>query len=153
MPKFNPSLLPPVAVRRESKTFATKTGDTFTLTLEISDAGEQSFVILDKREELLERYQFGGPSSAGSAPVKVSATLCTLIARLIVMQAPGDGESEEDLWQFPQWAALAQRDAKCFSAINQWVNSLVDEGGDSPNPTLAPLHGSGDGAASSLRQP
>ena len=86
MPKFSPNTLPAVPVRTEQKTFTALSGETFDIRVAISDGGEQAYAIWDLAEELWEKWQHGGPSSAGSAPVKVSKTLCTLIARILAIQ-------------------------------------------------------------------
>lgn len=153
MPKFNPAALPSVPVRHETQTFTACDGSTFDIRVAISDGGEQAFAIWDLRDELWEKWQHGGPSAAGSAPVKISKTLCTLIARILAIQVPADGETEADIWQFPAWATLAQRDPKCFTSVNTWVLSLLDMGGSSPNQAAASAPGSGVGAASSSPPP
>lgn len=153
MPKFNPSALPPVPVRRETKTFTACDGNTFDICVALSDGGEQAFAVWDLRDELWEKWQHGGPSTPGSAPVKISKTLCMLIARILAIQAPATGETEADLWQFPTWATLAQRDPKVFTEINTWVTELLTPEAPSPNqPAASPLD-SGDGAAISSPPP
>ncbi|WP_394794872.1 hypothetical protein [Armatimonas sp.] len=145
MPKFNPSSLPPVPTRQESREFTTKSGESFSFTVAISDAGEQQFSILDKRDELWEKWAGGYDTGPGCAPVSVSKTLCFLIARLLLMQVPSEGEAVDDLWQFPAWATLMQRDPGCFLAINAWVNDLVtgeaDEDDEHPNAPAASPQG------------
>ena len=138
MPKFDPSFLPPIETRTVSKSFTTKTGDAFDVTLEMSEGGEQALAILDMQEALWEKWKAGAPSSPGSAPIRVSRTLCLLIARLLVMQAPGEGEEQSDLWQFTHWATLAQRDPAAFAAVNTWLTEQLS-GGDQNPPPASPL--------------
>lgn len=137
MPKFDPSFLPAVQDRRETKVFTAKGGQEFSLTVSVSDAGEVYYAITDKVEEILEKWGEAGPSAPGSPPIKVSQTLAYMIARLLVMQVPGEGESPDDLWQFTHWATLAQRDRAAFTAVNVWVNALLVGDADSPNSDAA----------------
>lgn len=130
MAKFNPLTLPPPTVRREEKTFKTQDGQEFTLTFQASSGGEILLAMGELEGELYEKWKGGGPSSPGCPPIRVTQTLCRVIARLILMQVPGEGEDESDLFSFTDWAILAQRDKQAFAEVNTWANELA-----SPNST------------------
>jgi len=130
MPKFNPLSLPPPTVRRESKTFKTLDGQEFTITLQASSGAEILLAMTELEDQLFEKWRDGGPSAPNCPPVRVTQILCRVIARLLVMQTPSDGEDESDLWGFVEWAHLAQRDKSVFAEVNFWASGLTD-----PKPT------------------
>jgi len=148
MPKFNPLSLPPPTVRREAKAFKTLDGQEFTITLQASSGAEILLAMSELEDQLFDKWQHGGPSAPGCPPVRVTQVLCRVIARLLVMQTPSDGEDESDLWGFVEWAHLAQRDADAFAAVNFWASSIT-----APNPKATTSSASPGAVASSLPPP
>lgn len=130
---YDPSVLPPVASRTETKTFRVKDGNELFVSVEISDSGEQAFAILDKQRELLDKWSAAPPvPGAGESQLKPSGTLCLLIARFLVLQVPSPGQDPATLWNENHWATLSRRDPAAFGEVNRWVTSLLE--GDSAEP-------------------
>jgi len=147
MPKFDPSFLDPLPVKRETKTFTLKGGQGITLTAQVTDGGEATYARLDKHQENLEKWGAVGVSQPGLPAIKITTTLCWLITRIMLAIVPSPGEEESDLWTFSHWAVLASRDEASFTAISAWVGELIDPGeDDDQDPTTAPPPASGDGA-------
>ncbi len=138
MPKFDPSFLPPPPTRRESKTFTAADGSEFTLCAEVSEGGDFDYALLDAHQANLEKWG-GGVPQPGAPTIKISATTCWLITRILLAVVPSDGEDQESVWAFQHWATLLSRDRACFNEVSNWIGSLSNpeqEEGDE-NPTLA----------------
>lgn len=163
MPKFDPSFLPALPVRRETKTFTLKGGQEITLTAQVTDGGEATYARIDAHRENLETWGAVGVPQPGLPNIKVTNTTCWLITRILLAIVPGPGEDESDLWTFSHWAVLQSRDEASFSAISAWVGELIDPSEDEDDdsgganlqgdPTPAPPPGSGDGAEVSWPAP
>jgi hypothetical protein len=137
MPTFDPALLPPPPVRRESKTFTTTSGAELTLCAEVSEGGDFDYALLDAHQANLEKWGGGVPQAAAPS-IKITDTTCWLITRILLAVVPAEGEEP---WSFIHWATLLSRDRACFSAISSWIGSLTapeEETGESENPTPAP---------------
>lgn len=153
MPKYDPSFLPALPLRRESKNFTLKNGEVISLTAQAQDGGDAAYALLDQHKDNLEKWEASGVPQPGLPPIKITSTLCWLITRILLAIVPGPGEEHSDLWQFTHWAVLASRDEKAFGEISSWVGSVIDpkeeeeDSAANPPPASSPASG-GDAAAS-----
>lgn len=128
--QFNPFSLNRPDVLIETKTFTDKVNPEaeLTLTLRAENDAAVDFQEREKSQEYIRDFVVGrddGPPAplppVGGRAVKVTRTLCGVVATLESMQVPGE---EEEPFSFSEWCALSVVMPSAFREIDDWAADL-----------------------------
>lgn len=157
MARFDPSLLTPPPVIRETKTFTHPTDSraewTFSMRFQFGAASD--LFLQEQARNLTEQY---GPEGApiiapGGVPIPMSSRLSYAIAMLMMGEDPNaDSGMEGDIrdmmnaeivfnppWSVQHWAILAQSAPSVFYDVATWASDLYRQArGPAKNASEAP---------------